>query len=177
MYSQPTFTPQMTGQWEEDGHSDPPSTRSSNDPPEHMSHNRSRSTAHADSPKRLSVFNGRSRSNTTTSTSSRRSPGSSMTSVDSSVPSQIERTTSALGMRPEKDRSRSFLARGSRMLRRQGSKINVVATLAEEDEIDREAQQQPRMEKPDMFGRRARRIDNRKWLTIDIHPHLSSVPN
>jgi hypothetical protein len=58
------------------------------------------------------------------------------------------------------------------MLRRQGSKINIVATLDEEDEIDREAQQQPRMEKSDMFGRRARRIDNRKWLTIDIHPPL-----
>jgi hypothetical protein len=30
--------------------------------------------------------------------------------------------------------SRSFLARGSRILRRQGSKINIVATLDEEDE-------------------------------------------
>ena len=169
MHPQPTFSPGMTGQWEEDGHSDPPSTRSSNDPPDHMSHFRSRSTAHADSPKRLSVFSGRSRSNTTTSTSSRRSPGSSMTSIESSVPSQDERTTSALGMRPEKDRSRSFLARGSRILRRQGSKINIVATLDEEDEIDREAQQ-PKMDKPDMFGRRARRIDNRKWLIIESIP-------
>ena len=94
-----------------------------------------------------------------------------MTSVDSSVPSQDERTTSALGMRPEKDRSRSFLARGSRMLRRQGSKVNIVATLDEEDEMDREAQQQPRTDKPDMFGRRARRIDNRKLLAIDSFPN------
>ncbi|KAJ5137027.1 hypothetical protein N7448_005581 [Penicillium atrosanguineum] len=154
MLPQPTFSPGMTGQWEEDGHSDPPSTRSSNDAPDHMSHIRSQ---------RLSVFSGRSRSNTTTSTSSRRSPGSSMTSVDSSVPSQDERTTSAIGMRPEKDRSRSFLARGSRILRRQGSKINIVATLDEEDEIDREAQQ-PKMDKPDMFGRRARRTDNHERL-------------
>jgi hypothetical protein len=95
-----------------------------------------------------------------------------MTSVDSSVPSQDERTTSALGMRPEKDRSRSFLARGSRILRRQGSKINIVATLDEEDELDREAQQ-PKVDRPDMFGRRARRTDNRKFcfdnfITIPI---------
>lgn len=160
---QSAFSPRMAGHWEEDGHSDPPSTRSSNDPPEPTAHSRSRSTAHAASPKRLSVFNGRSRSNTVTSSSSpsRRSPGSSMTSVDRCVPSLDDRTSSALGMRSEKDRSRSLLARGSRMLRRQGSKINVVATLDEEDEIVRE---HPRADKPDMFGRRARRVNNRKSL-------------
>lgn len=142
--------------WDDDGLSDPPSTRSSNDPPEHIAHARSRSTAQANSysPKRLSVFTGRSRSNTTTSTSSRRSPGSSMTFMDSPHSSQDERTTSSLGLRSDKpDRSsRSFLARGSRILRRQGSKINIVATLDEEDEVD----QKPRVEKPDMFGRRSR---------------------
>jgi hypothetical protein len=65
-------------------------------------------------------------------------------------------------MRPEKERSRSLLARGSRILRRQGSKINIVATLDEEDELDRETQQ-AKMDRPDRFGRRARRTDNRKF--------------
>lgn len=91
-----------------------------------------------------------------------------MTSMDGSVPSLDERPPSALG-RPEKpDRSsRSFLSRGSRILRRQGSKINIVATLDEEDEIDRE---KPRPEKPsDMFGRhRGRQPDRRKCL--DLRP-------
>jgi hypothetical protein len=82
--------------------------------------------------------------------------------MDGSLSSQDERTTSALGMRTERpDRSsRSFLARGSRILRRQGSKINIVATLDEEDENDRE---KPR-EKGDMFGRRSRQVEQRKSL-------------
>ncbi|KAJ5080987.1 hypothetical protein N7456_013697 [Penicillium angulare] len=161
--------------WDDDGLSDPPSTRSSNDPPEHIAHARSRSTAQANShsPKRLSVFTGRSRSNTTTSTSSRRSPGSSMTSsTDSPVSSQDERTTSSLGLRSDKpDRSsRSFLARGSRILRRQGSKINIVATLDEEDEIDRERQEKPRAEKPDMFGRRSRNDQHGRLKSLISDP-------
>ncbi|KAJ5736561.1 uncharacterized protein N7483_001686 [Penicillium malachiteum] len=149
----------------------PPSTRSSNEPPEPFAHIRSRSTAqvNAHSPKRLSVFSGRSRSNTTNSTSSRRSPGSSMTSMDGSVSSQDERTTSSLGMREKSDRSsRSFLARGSRILRRQGSKINIVATLDEEDEYDRE---KPRTEKSDMFGRhRSRNDQNGKLKSLISDP-------
>ncbi|KAJ6021610.1 hypothetical protein N7540_007114 [Penicillium herquei] len=157
--------------WDDDGLSDPPSTRSSNDPPEPFAHIRSRSTAqvNAHSPKRLSVFSGRSRSNTTNSTSSRRSPGSSMTSMDGSVSSQDERTTSSLGMRERSDRSsRSFLARGSRILRRQGSKINIVATLDEEDEFDRE---KPRTEKSDMFGRhRSRNDQNGKLKSLISDP-------
>ena len=160
-----TFSARVSSPWDDDGHSDRPSTRSSNEPPDHAAHFRSRSTAHphTNHPKRLSVFSGRSRSNTTTSTSSYRSPNSSMTSsmnssVDGSfVSSQDERTSSALGLRDKPERSsRSFLARGSRILRRQGSKINVVATLDEEDEVDRE--------KPhgDKAGRRGRQIDYRK---------------
>lgn len=154
------------GHWDDDqsGHCDLPSTRSSNDPLEHASHIRSRSTALAQSHKRLSVFSGRSRSNTTTSTSSRRSPGSSMTSIDSSVPSRDERAPSALAMRPEKGErsSRSFLARGSRILRRQGSKINIVATLDEEDEFER-------MSRTDRHGyHRGRQVDHRKWESIPI---------
>ncbi|KAF3391749.1 hypothetical protein F1880_007561 [Penicillium rolfsii] len=155
----------VAGHWDDDqsSHSDPPSTRSSNDPPEHALHIRSRSTALAQSPKRLSVFSGRSRSNTTTSTSSRRSPGSSMTSMDSTVASQDERAPSVLGLRSDKaDRSsRSLLARGSRILRRQGSKINIVATLDEEDELER----MPRAEKHEMFGRhRGRQVDHHERL-------------
>ncbi|KAJ5179602.1 hypothetical protein N7492_002812 [Penicillium capsulatum] len=97
------------------------------------------------------MFSGRSRSNTTSSTSPL-SPGSSMPSVDGSMPSPDDRAPSALGLRSEKpDRSsRSFLARGSRILRRQGSKINIVATLDEEDEIDRG---KSRADKSDIFGR------------------------
>lgn len=147
----PTSVP-MAQTWD-DG-SDRPSTNSSNEQPEHAAHIRSRSIAHAHSPKRLSVFSGRSRSNTTTSTSSRRSPAASM-----DVSSSEERTTSALGIRSDKDKpSRSFLARGSRILRRQGSKINIVSTLDEEDEADRE---KPRSER-EIFGRRSRHADNSK---------------
>jgi hypothetical protein len=126
---------------DDDASSDPPSTRSSNDPPEHAAHVRSRSTAHAQSsPKRLSVFGSRSRSNTTsTSTSERRSPNNSMTSSEgSSGFPPDERTPSAMGTRPDYQHhrtSRSFLARSSRILRRQGSKVNIVATLDEEEEM------------------------------------------
>lgn len=66
-----------------------------------------------------------------------------------------------MGMRPDKDRSRSLLSRGSRMLRRQGSKINIVTTLAEEDEIRREP---PRADTPNIFSRRSRHVEQRKLL-------------
>ncbi|KAJ5081369.1 hypothetical protein NUU61_009633 [Penicillium alfredii] len=154
--------PMAQSHWMDNG-SDTPSTRSSNEGPEHV-HSRSRSTAHTHSPKRLSVFGGRSRSNTTTSTTSRRSPSSSMTSTDGS--SQDERTSSALGFRAERpEKPRSFLARGSRILRRQGSKINIVATLDEADELDRE---QPRSEKSHFFSRHHTR-------QINHHEHLKSL--
>ncbi|KAJ5963284.1 uncharacterized protein N7479_003160 [Penicillium vulpinum] len=156
-----TSTLPMAKAWDNDDGSDRPSTNSSNEYPEHAAHIRSRSTAHAHSPKRLSVFSGRSRSNTTTSTSSRRSPVSSMTSTDSSIASD-ERAVSSLGYRSDKQDkpSRSFLARGSRILRRQGSKINIVATLDEEDEADREKGRPER----EMFGRRARHTDHSERL-------------
>lgn len=89
-----------------------------------------------------------------------------MTSVDSSVPSQDERTSSSLGMREKPDRSsRSFLARGSRILRRQGSKINIVATLDEEDEMDKSRGDGNGNGHGNggMFGRRARHQENRKF--------------
>ncbi|OQE36128.1 hypothetical protein PENCOP_c012G07641 [Penicillium coprophilum] len=152
-----TFTT-MAKTWDDD---DRPSTNSSNEYPEHAAHIRSRSIALTNSPKRVSVFRGRSRSNTTTSTSSRRSPVSSMTSTDSSIVSD-ERAVSSLGLRSDKQdkASRSFLARGSRILRRQGSKINIVATLDEEDEADR-GKARPERE---MFGRRARHTDHSERL-------------
>ncbi|KAJ5765600.1 PAK-box/P21-Rho-binding [Penicillium odoratum] len=88
--------------------------------------------------------------------------GSSLTSsMDGSFSSQDERTTSSLGMRADRpDRSsRSLLARGSRILRRQGSKVNIVATLDEEDENDRD---KPR--EKDMFGRRSRHVEQQDRL-------------
>ncbi|KKK18097.1 hypothetical protein P175DRAFT_0526277 [Aspergillus ochraceoroseus IBT 24754] len=127
---------------------DRPPTRASNtDLPEHSLHMRSRSIALAQTPRRLSVFSGRSRSNTTTSTtpsttSSRRSPASSMTSNDTASlpPAHEDRTASAAAMRHERQESvtKSLLLRGSRILRRQGSKFNIVATLDEEEELERD---------------------------------------
>lgn len=121
---------------EDTEYNDRPSTRGSSDPPEHSAHVRSRSTAHAPAPRRLSVFSARSRSNTTNSTSSSRRPPSSMASADGSapLPPQDDRAT-----RPERSESatKSFFARGSRILRRQGSKFNISATLDEEDEDER----------------------------------------
>ncbi|KAE8349797.1 hypothetical protein BDV28DRAFT_140446 [Aspergillus coremiiformis] len=152
--------------------SDQFSTRvSSNDTPDHSTHVRSRSTAHTQSPKRLSVFTGRSRSNTTTSTtSSRRSPASSMTSLEAAPPpsSQDERTGSAAGVRSERQESmtKSLFSRGSRILRRQGSKFNIVATLDEEDEMERE---KPRFEVSDLFNRHHRSRQS------DAHEHLKSI--
>lgn len=154
---------------------DRPSTGASSggDQPEHAVHVRSRSTAHAQSPKRLSVFSGRSRSNTTNSTttttsSSRRSPASSMTSADAaSLPpsqhSQEERSGSAAGMRTERQESmtKSLFTRGSRILRRQGSKFNIVATVDEAEEVERE---KPRFEVTDIFTRhhKSRQSSTRK---------------
>lgn len=132
---------------------DRPSTRGSNDSPDHPVHARSRSTAYAPSPRRLSVFSGRSRSNTTTSTaSSFRSPASSsMTSVDS-LPVPDDRTPPAPTARPERPESvtKSFFARGSRILRRQGSKFSISATLDEEDESERD---KSAVDPPEFFSR------------------------
>ncbi|KAL2013489.1 hypothetical protein VTN00DRAFT_1014 [Thermoascus crustaceus] len=121
-----------------------PSTTASNDHPDHSLHIRSRSSANAhQSPRRLSVFSGRSRSNTTTSTSSRQSPASSMTSTDaSSLRSREGRSgsTAGISIAEKTERTRAFFSRGSRILRRQGSKFSISATLDEEDEGDRERQ-------------------------------------
>ncbi|KAL4917935.1 hypothetical protein BDW62DRAFT_73101 [Aspergillus aurantiobrunneus] len=127
--------------------SDRPSTGASNsDIPDHSVHMRSRSTAHTQSPKRLSVFSGRSRSSTTASNSpsiasSRPSPGSSMASNDAPLSfAHDDRTPSAAGVRHDRHESvtKSLFLRGSRILRRQGSKVNIVGTLEEQEEMERD---------------------------------------
>ncbi|KAF4273151.1 hypothetical protein CNMCM8812_007996 [Aspergillus fumigatus] len=154
--------------------SDRPSTRASNDLPDYAAHIRSRSTVHAHSPKRLSVFSGRSRSNTSTSTSSsRRSPASSMTSADAaSLPySSEDRASSSAGTRSDRHErhesmTKSLFTRGSRILRRQGSKFNIAATLDEEDEVERE---KSRFEVSEIFSR------HHKTRQSNAHEHLKSL--
>lgn len=178
MYNRPF----SRGPWD-DALNDPPSPRSF-DSHEHTTHFRSRSsaTAHSQSPKRLSVFS-RSRSNTANtpsvvgSASSRHSPVSPMMPTEEFIPQPEERSGSALGWRSDRN-SRSLLARGSRILRRQGSKVNVVATLDEEAEMaqqekplpDKPLPQRPerperpdRPDRPETFRRhRSRYHENRK---------------
>ncbi|KAL6235456.1 hypothetical protein BDW75DRAFT_209518 [Aspergillus navahoensis] len=149
---------------------DRPSTgASSSDTPDHSVHMRSRSTAHTQSPKRLSVFSGRSRSNTTTSTpsvtSSRRSQASSMTSNENApLPfTHEDRTTSIAGVRHDRHESatKSLFLRGSRILRRQGSKVNMVGPLNEEEDAERD---KSRFD----FGRRKSRSN-------DNHEHMKRM--
>ncbi|ODM23534.1 hypothetical protein SI65_01123 [Aspergillus cristatus] len=146
-------------------------------------HARSRSSAQVfpNSPKRRSVFSGRSRSNTTTtssttSSSSRRSPASSMTSTDQAPSFPSHESSYPAGqfppLRTERQDSitKSLFSRGSRILRRQGSKFNISATLDEVDEGERE---KPRFDVTDLFGRHrsrqsdARSDDNLKRLISD----------
>ena len=151
-------------------------------------HARSRSSAQVafpQSPKRRSVFSARSRSNTTNSTanstnsSSRRSPASSLTSADaaSSLPSlaQDPSVMSASGPYPhppprterQDSITKSLLYRGSRILRRQGSKFSISATLDEVDEGERE-REKPRFDVTDLFGRhRSRQSETSKFSFIE----------
>ena len=164
----------------------------SNDP-DHSIHARSRSSAQAfpNSPKRRSVFSGRSRSNTTTSSttsSSRRSPTSSMTSTTDqtpSLPSSVQDASAVSGSSfphpPPRERqdsiTKSLFSRGSRILRRQGSKFNIAATLDEVDEGDRE-REKPQFNVGDIFARHrsSRQCDSDKRRLIsdpfDFH-HLT----
>ncbi|OJD17344.1 hypothetical protein ACJ73_08807 [Blastomyces percursus] len=121
----------------------PPPMSSTSTFPESPAVGSSRSSTR--SPIRLSVFGARSRSNTATSSSSSyRSPASSMTSGDtaSGRSSQDGRTpSSSTSLVSEKETStaKSFLSRGSRILRRKGSKFSISSTLTldEEDEMAR----------------------------------------
>ena len=128
----------MLGQPHEDAENgERPLTRGS----EHSAHSRSRSTAFTPAPRRHSIFSGRSRSNTTTSTTSLGGP------------SQDDRTAPTPVMRSERPESttKSFFSRGSRILRRQGSKFSISATLDEEDETERDKSMS---DVPEFFGRR-----------------------
>ena len=127
--------------------------------------------------KRLSVFGGRSRSNTATSTSSSyQSPASSMTSMTSSQrSSQDGRGHPAPFVPYEKhhhlqhqhhsqqqqqqqqqqgSHRKSVLNRGSRLLKRQSSRFSISAnhTLVEEDEMGKHADRPQEKERHDGLG-------------------------
>lgn len=101
---------------------------------EHSSHSRSRSSAQVGTPKRLSVFTGRSRSNTTSSTRTlevaRNSPSPSPTTH---------------GPGAEREKTKSMLFRSSRILRRQGSKFAIAATLEEHVDDDNKSAKSDRV--------------------------------
>ncbi|GAD97943.1 conserved hypothetical protein [Paecilomyces variotii No. 5] len=170
--SVPKITP---GAWQEDtdDQEQRPTTMASNDHFEPSWHARSRSIAQSQSPRRLSVFSGRSRSNTTTSTttslmSNRQSPASSMTSLDaSSLRSQEERSGSTAGLEKEST-SKSFFSRGSRIIRRQGSKFSISATLDEADEPEKEKEKEKEKQRvSELFSRKSRRSES--------HDHMKRI--
>ncbi|KAI1943920.1 hypothetical protein LOZ66_000507 [Ophidiomyces ophidiicola] len=122
------------------------------------------------SQKRLSMFRSRSRSNTNASSaSSSQSPDLPMTSLDSSSSrrsSQDGRTLSSFFLPAEKDGlGKSLMSRGSRMLKRQGSKSSLTSYSAfePEDEMSREkyrrgrnkriVKEKERVESPGIFHR------------------------
>ncbi|WEW56490.1 hypothetical protein PRK78_001935 [Emydomyces testavorans] len=94
------------------------------------------------SPKRRSVFRNRSRSNTSNSTSSYQSPASSMTSIDGSSrrSSQDGRALSSFFLPEKESLAKSLFSRGSRILKRQGSKASLVAhsSFDQEEEMVRD---------------------------------------
>lgn len=77
-----------------------------------------------------------------------------------------ERTPSAFAHHEKDKPSRSFLARGSRILRRQGSRVNIVATLDERDEIHR-----VKSSEKELFGRRVNYANNSK-CALPLTPRL-----
>lgn len=121
---------------------------------------RSKSSANAiNSPKRLSVFGARTRSNTT---SSSRSPASSTSGEGPLPPPHDEKPA------PADSVARSLLLRGSRILRRQGSKINIVPTLDEEDEG---AKPSSKFEVAHIFQRpqKMKRSDSRECKALELN--------
>ncbi|EED18458.1 conserved hypothetical protein [Talaromyces stipitatus ATCC 10500] len=133
--------------WQDDmdSSSQRPPTSSTSDFSDHSFHSRSKSSANINSPKRLSMFSSRSRSNTTNAPApSRPLPAESLSYGEPSV--------SPVPHDEKHDNvARSLLVRGSRILRRQGSKLNVVATtLEEEEEFGKSA---ARFEVPKVFQR------------------------
>lgn len=139
--------------------------------PQHQSQARlSRSSIQApSSPKRRSVFSARSRN---TSTSSHRSP--SRAAVAEPAAGQDAAATAAAAaaatayppLRTERQDSltKSLFNRGSRILRRQGSKFSISATL---DEVDEE-REKPRFDVTDLFGRRSRQSSTSKFTCLFV---------
>lgn len=130
----------------------------------------SRARANTQSPKRRSVFGGRSRSNTSTSTlSSHQSPATSMTSTDISPrrSSQDGHTVLSAGFPPsdkqQESVAKSIFSRSSRILRRQGSKFSISSTLIL-DEHDESGEEKQKLDVPDLFHRshKVRHSDTRK---------------
>jgi hypothetical protein len=112
----------------------------------------------------------RSRSNTTniTSATHRQLPAVPLSYGEPSVlsaPANDEKTSDNV--------ARSLLVRGSRILRRQGSKLNVAAALEEEDEFGKNA---ARFEVSNIFNRvpKLKRNDSRKFF-LAILPAVSQV--
>ena len=110
--------------------------------------------------KRSSVFGSRSRSETVTSTtSSYRSMGSSVNSMDtsskrSSVSQDSRYVTYGQGLGGQKleKNTGNLFGRNSRMLRRQGSKMSMTSGSAF-DEIEEEEKRRSRFEMSDLFRR------------------------
>lgn len=148
-----------------------PPTSSTSDFSEHSFHSRSKSSAHVNSPKRLSMFSGRSRSNTAnfTTAPTRPLPATSLNYGEPSV-SPVPQDEKA-----SENVARSLLVRGSRILRRQGSKLNVAATLEEEDEFGKGA---AKFEVANLFHRvpKLKRNDSRKLILKFIHTKKMEIP-
>lgn len=121
------------------------------------------------SPKRRSVFGGRSRSNTSTSTlSTHQSPSTSMTSTEipSRRSSQEGHTVLPAGSHPsnkQENAAKSIFSRSSRILRRQGSKFSISSTLIL-DEHDETGGEKQKLDVSDLFHRshKVRHSDTRK---------------
>lgn len=149
-----------------------------NSNPYEESHTRSRSSVQAfpaqvfpvqapSSPKRRSVFSARSRN---TSTSSHRSPP---TTAAEPVPCQDAPAYPPLRTERQDSLTKSLFNRGSRILRRQGSKFSISATL---DEVDEE-REKPRFDVTDLFGRRSRQSGTSKLtLGLLLYPPARSIP-
>ena len=126
---------------------DPTPTTGSSD--ENSSQGRPR--VNTDGPKRLSIFGGKSRNNTITSTASYQSSFSSITYVEQ----PDGRLVSSLGLERPESVAKSLIHRGSRILKRQNSKFSLASTLALEEEQDVEKTKY-RFEVVELFQRGSR---------------------
>jgi RNA polymerase-associated protein CTR9 len=88
-----------------------------------------------------------------------------MTSAETPMPiPNDERIPSVLGVvstEKQDNVAKSLFIRGSRILRRQGSKFNIAATVDEEDEVGKVTS---RFEVADLFHRKSRPNESRKLL-------------